>query len=138
MNSASTVVVSGLIAQYIPVENDLVRMQLGLFAHEILSRGFNQTTLWNRLLRLFRQVPNRVVIREIQNQEVNPVYTFFEEFLVKNHSENLEGCELIPKNGDIELSVTRHCRLTGIEYKYRGHLIKISIQEDQTEEERPN
>jgi SpoVK/Ycf46/Vps4 family AAA+-type ATPase len=133
MNSATTVIASGLIAQYLPVDNDMVRMQLGVAIHEMLSRGFNQTTLLHRITRWFRSPDNKVSIKESLNGEKNPIYTFFEEFLVKNHADQLEGCELIPKNGDIELTVTKQCNLTGISYNYQNHIIDISITENTQE-----
>ena len=128
MNGGATIILSGLLAQYLPIENDMVRMQLGLFIHEVLSRGLNNTSGLQKLLRYFKKTPTQVIVKNYLKQECNPIYQSFEEFLIRNHSVELEGCELVPKNGDIELTINQDCQLNGVSYCHEGHSIQVKIE----------
>ena len=77
MNSGATVVISGIIAQYLPIENDMIRMQMGLFINELLSRGFNQPSILRKVFSRFWKSPTHVTIKDVVGNESNPIYCNF-------------------------------------------------------------
>lgn len=107
-------IISGLLTNLLPFENSFIKMQIGLILTQIInifkpwfSKSVESNNIYKNIYKKFGFVNNTVIIKEKYLNESNPIYDGLENYLINNNEyiTKLDNCQLIPKNGDLELSI---------------------------------
>lgn len=95
--------ISTVIASFLPIENELVKYQVGSIIADF-GRIIFSSNKWGRVFRCRKN--NRVIIfNKTDDEEPNQIYFKLEEYIVKKFVTNINSCELVPKKGEIEFSI---------------------------------
>ena len=106
MDYATGTLISSLISYYIPISNDMVKMQIGLLSNSIINSLIN-SKFHTKILKYFVKKNTHIVIESVYNNKLNPIYKKYEDYILDKYSKNLESCILVPKDGGIELLINK-------------------------------
>jgi hypothetical protein len=98
---------SGFIMQYMPVQNTTLSLQASMFTKDAILFAFNEGKKISVFRYLFRSKPHVIVSNKIEgNNKPNPIYQKIEQYIVDKYLKDLESCQLVPKRGDIVVSMS--------------------------------
>lgn len=121
-----------IVMSILPIEDTGVKMQIGIVLTELLSQinlGQQFSKIFNVCRKKHITIPNRT-----RDRAHNPLFDKMQEYLSSKFVEELESCELVPKNGDIEFNITE---LSGKKFndtfeELNGSTHKLEIYVEQT------
>jgi ATP-dependent 26S proteasome regulatory subunit len=93
--SYASSILATVIADYLPFGNSTLKMTFGMLGGKVIESVSNTKAgeYWNRIIK-----KNRVMIT---NENKNPIYTKFEEYLVEKYFVKMNSCELVHRNGEV-------------------------------------
>ena len=92
-----------LVLSILPIDAD-IKMHIGILLSEIFSRGYLlRLTSW--IFKLFHK-KQIVILNRTNEMDNNPLFHKVQDYLVSKFALTIESCELIPKNGDVEFSLS--------------------------------
>jgi len=92
-----------IIIGWLPIADHNIRMNVGILLGELLSMHH-----FTKILDFFRSCRrSQIVIAEyIKEYEINPLFDKVQDYIVNKFSKNIDSCELVNRNGDIEFNLT--------------------------------
>ena len=129
MDYATNAVFSSLISFYLPIEDNMMKIQIGI----ILSGLFSSLLKFDyisKIKRLFFKPDNHVIINETFENSSNMIYTKVEEYIVDKYLENITSSELIPKRGDIVFMINNNSFKEKIKITFEEHECFLYFKED--------
>ena len=129
MDIASGTLLSGLITYYIPIENDMIKMQIGIMLSSIINNLFKSNYHY-KLIKFFKFGKNHVIIESLYKNKTNHIYEKFERYLVDKFSDKMNSSTLVPKEGSVQLSINDELN-DKLYDTYNNHKIKIILEKDQ-------
>lgn len=126
---------SGLIIQYLPVGNNTLSLQASMFTKDAIMFAFDKGKNIGLLSYIFKSKPHIIISSTVEgSSKVNPIYQKMEQYIVTKYIKELVSCQVIPKRGDIEVSMS-HLKgtLKDIQDTYMG--IKYNIKHVYSSEE---
>ncbi len=93
-----------IIMGMLPIEDNMLKMQIGVLIGEVFARGY----LSAMLEKIFKYLKKKQIIIPEQTDDIdhNPIFHKVQEYLAIKFSKSIENCELVPKNGEIEFSLS--------------------------------
>ena len=92
-----------LLIGFLPIEDSNSKMQIGIILGELLSSNYINNII--KYLKCCRK--KQITIPDhTKDREFNPLFDKVQDYLTVKFSKMIESCELIPKNGDVEFSLT--------------------------------
>ena len=128
--------VATVLASFLPIENELVKYQMGTVISDLL-RTMYASDKWNIFRRCSKK--NRVIIfNKNEESEPNQIYFKLEEYIVKKFVTNIKSCELVPKKGEITFSIYDEFKCSKFQEEYEEQTIDISFDmlKDKNENQR--
>jgi SpoVK/Ycf46/Vps4 family AAA+-type ATPase len=126
---------SGLIIQMLPAGNNTLSLQMSMFTKDAIMYAFDTGKKFSMMSYLFKTRPHVIVSSIIEeNRKPNPIYQKVEQYIVDKYIQDLESCQVIPKRGDIEVSMSNlQGTLKDIRDTYNGieYLIKHVYSSEQ-------
>jgi hypothetical protein len=117
--------VATVLASFLPIENELVKYQMGTVISDLL-RTLYASDKWNIFRRCSKK--NRVIIfNKNEESEPNQIYFKLEEYIVKKFVTNIKSCELVPKKGEITFSIYDEFKCSKFQEEYEENMIDISF-----------
>ena len=108
MNYASISLFGTLISYYLPIEDNMIKMQIGMMLAGLLASITSYfPKVSEYLFYYFMPKNNFVKINEKHNGEDNMIYHKVEDFIIDKYLEQLNSCELIPEKGEIPIKITK-------------------------------
>ena len=98
-----SVILIPLILSILPIEDANIKMQVGIFISEIIAHKY-----WRYALYLFKRCQKKQIVIPDQTRDLshNPIFDKVQDYLAIKYAKNIESCELVPKNGDVEFSLS--------------------------------
>jgi hypothetical protein len=117
---------SGLIVQYLP-GNATLALQTSMFAKDAIMYVCNKGQKINMFNMLFKPNPHAIIPNIIESTtKPNPIYNKLEQYIVDKYLNEMVSCQLLPKRGDIVVSMSQlQGTLKDIYDEYDGHKYKI-------------
>ncbi len=116
----------------LPIEDANMKMHVGILLGELIARGYLKTAL----LRIFKYFQKRQIVIPDQTREMdyNPLFHKVQDYLALKFSKSIESCELVPKNGDVEFSLsdmsskifTDTCEINNVPHTFELSIEKIN------------
>lgn len=131
MEHAFTPLISGLISYYIPINNELIKMQIGLLISSLISTLISKNYFKN-ITNFFRRNNNQVLIESVFEGKKNNIYSKFQEYIIDKFSKKITSSTLIPREGTISLQVNNDLSNHEILDEYNGHKIIIKFSEQES------
>ena len=125
---AGSVVIGGLISSYLPIEDNSLKVQLGILGSQAITYIFNKSNF--RIFDYFRRQEHKLLIFNKYENSVNPIFYHIEEYFIKKYISEIKNLQLIPKNGDITFSSSQQEFRKELIDIYNNHQIKLSINRD--------
>jgi len=126
MQHGITQVLSLLIVYYLPIDNEIIKMQVGILLSGMLY-NLMDNKYHEKLLKYFWRKKTHVIINEKINNKSNPIYNKFEDYIIEKYVSNINSCELIPKKGDIIFQINNNDFKDKIIDKYNDKEVYISF-----------
>lgn len=93
-----------LLIAYLPINDQNIKMQIGIIIGEIIARGYFLKH-FNKILSFFKK-RSIVIPSSTAGMHRNPLFDKVQDYLANKFASSIESCELIPKNGDIEFNLS--------------------------------
>lgn len=128
MNYATISLFGTLISYYLPIEDNMIKMQIAMMLAGLLASitGYFPKITEN-ILWYFRPRKNLVKINEKHNSEDNMIYNKVEDFIVDKYLEQLDSCELVPEKGEIIFMINNEQFKKKIEINHNDMLIEVEF-----------
>ncbi len=99
-----SVILIPLLLAWLPINDQNTKMHIGILLGEIIARGYFKTAI----SRIFTFLRKRQIVIPSQTREMdnNPLFHKVQDYLAIKFSSSIESCELVPKNGDVEFSLS--------------------------------
>ena len=121
--------ISGLIGYYLPIKNEMIKLQLGLLINTMLNTLINNNYYTKIVNYLFSRKNNHVVIESLYEDRKNPIYQKFENYIMDNFSKKITSSILVPKEGSISLLVNNNSFKDKIIDNFESNKIEILFNE---------
>ena len=125
-------VASGLIVKYLPLGDPNLSLQVSMFAKDAIIALTNKTGTQNLMTYFFTPKPHAIIAQKIgAKMDINnPIFEKIEDYVIQKYMSQLTSCQLITKQGDIEVSLENFSgKFKDIEDEYLGikYIIKYSL-----------
>ncbi len=99
-----SVILIPLLLALLPIDDHTTKMHIGILLGELIARGYFKT-LFSKIFTFFKK---RQIVIPLQTKEMdnNPLFHKVQDYLAVKFSSSIESCELVPKNGDVEFSLS--------------------------------
>ncbi len=92
-----------LFLQYLPIQDTNAKMHIGMILNELLSGSYLRKLMSYAKICSRKQI---IIPDRTKDKEFNPLFDKIQDYLTVKYSKQIESCELVPKNGDVEFSLT--------------------------------
>jgi ATP-dependent 26S proteasome regulatory subunit len=98
---------SGLIIQMLPTGNNTLSLQLSMFTKDAIMYAFDSGKTFPIMSYFCKAKPHIIVSSIIsETSKPNPIYNKLEQYIIDKYMKELASCQVIPKGGDIEVSMS--------------------------------
>ena len=126
MEHGSTQLLSLLISYYLPIKNELIKMQVGFLLsalfYKIIHSDFHK-----KIIRAFYGKNTHVIVKNKVNGRKNPIYDKLEDYIIDKYIGCIKSCELIPKKGNIIFQINNNDFKDKIKDNHDGVVLNISF-----------
>lgn len=139
MDYASISLIGTLISYYLPIQDNMIKMQLGMMIAGLLAsvKGYCPG-FFHRILYYFSPKKNFVKINEKHNGEANVIYNKVEDYIIEKYLEQLDSCELVPEKGEIVFMINNDQFKKIIEITHNDVPLKIEFSKDSDKSDKEN
>jgi hypothetical protein len=103
-NKMFSILIIPLLMAYLPINDQNIKMQIGIIIGEIIARGYFLKQ-FNKILSFFKK-RSIIIPSSTADMHRNPLFDKVQDYLATKFASSIESCELIPKNGDIEFNLS--------------------------------
>jgi len=119
-------IVSLIISYYLPIENEMMKMQVGFLLSGVFYTLVNSNHM-EKIKNFIWKRNTHVIINEKINNKNNPIYDKLETYVIDKYVSNVNSCELVPKKGNIVFQINNNDFREVIKDKYNGKILEISF-----------
>lgn len=119
---------SGLILQFLPFNNPTLSLQVSMFTKDAILGLLNEGKKIKIFSYFFKAKPHVIISNKLESDnKPNPIYQKIEQYIVDKYIQELESCQLVPKRGDIVVSMS-HIQGTGKDISDTYNDIKYNVR----------
>lgn len=132
-------IISGLVTYYLPIESDMLKLQIGMVSNEIIQKllSSNNTQYLSKIFKKIFGETKHVIIKEKIDGLPNPIYTKIENYIIDKFKDQISSYELIPKKGDIIFMINNNLG-NKIKDIYKEHIIEYDFDKPKNTENSQN
>ena len=124
-NFASSALIGGLITYCLPIEDNSIKMQIGLIGSQLLTYILNKGNF--NFINYFKKRNNELIICSKAENIINPIYYQVEEYFIKKYISEIKNLQLIAKNGEITFSSCYNESNKNLEDNFKNEKINLTL-----------
>lgn len=125
---ASSALIGGIISYLIPIEDNSVKIQLGLVGSQLFNVLLEKTNF--NFFNYFRGNNNQLIISDKYEEALNPIFYQVEEYFIKKYISEIKNLQLVPKNGEISFSSYKQDFRKELKDMYHNHEIILKVNSE--------